>query len=154
MVQTSPSKTYADWVAHITARATGGAVAWGGEMTAQGIYRTTAAAATGGMAGSPWMAVFRRASSAMCRIVQHALPSEAVFNAQIASGRQVILQSVDDAATVTVPLDRNGFLSGDASVITTYTCPLIGWWDDATQSALMNNPQAGTGPVPYVASGW
>nr|WP_303682823.1 hypothetical protein [Brevundimonas naejangsanensis] len=33
-------------------------------------------------------------------------------------------------------------------------CTLIGWWDPATQSALMMNPQAGTGPVPYAAPGW
>lgn len=121
------------------------------------MYRTTLAPGTGDLMGSSWMSYFEAANSRVRRLLQHGMPSAAVFDAQVAAGRDVIfsLHAVGLRSEY-VALNRNGYLSwgGLTEGTPAYACSLVGWWDDATQSALMMNPQAGTGPVPYTAPGW
>ena len=154
-------KSYADWVAHIAVTYPNSA-AWSAELATIGMssFRTTAGADTGGLQGSPWMTLFRRSSgtgsSVVCRMVQHALPSAAVYLEQQTAGRQIVFrQGYQSEVASFLSVNRNGFASSAvAEPGSGYFCDFAAWWDDATQTALMNNPQAGTGPVPYTASGW
>ncbi len=153
-----PPKTYADWVAHITARATGGSKDQLAFLGGGGLFRVTLAAGAGNMYGSSWMSVIFPGASQYRRVIQHGLPNQVVFDAQVSGGREVIiLMSSGPDTQVFNGLSRNGFTSSGAtqgSPQPSQVCTLVGWWDETTQSALMMNPQAGTGPVPYSAPGW
>lgn len=159
-------KTYADWQAHVGALP---AADWGSSISyiaPAGTFRTTAGPIPAptvpmGMRGSPWLGRVVRGSTgeaAVARIVQHGLPSLAEFQAQQSAGGVIVFRllngrTVDDGVT---GRDRNGFASSSDATTGLYVvdCDLVGWWDEATETALMTNPQAGTGPVPYTASGW
>ena len=143
--------TYAQFQAHIATLADKGAIAWG-NWTDNGVggYRTTAAAATGAMAGSSWNSSYEYvANSVVARIVQHGLPSQAVFDAQVAAGREIFLRvatTTPDAAVT--GLARNGYTStsNGAAVLRGLCTELIYW--DGTQAQRMV-PSSGTGPTPY-----
>lgn len=152
-------RTYAEWQAHIAARATEGSVNQaGGTGGFEGIYRTTLGPGAGTLYGTPWLSYFYASSSSTVRrVIQHGLPSAAVFNEQVAGAGEVVFQLISIGfQDYFSELSRNGFtsLGGDLGGAPACVCPLVGWWDPATQSALMMNPQAGTGPVPYTAPGW
>jgi len=154
------SKTYADWQAHIAAISDSiPQDSW--FDPSPGMKRVVLAAGTGAMYGSPWKSFFLASFPSIAaprRIIQHGMPSEATFNAQVSGGREVLLRlSYYGHEQVYTRLNRNGFISSGDDLETLYQayfCDLVGWWDQATQSALMMNPQAGTGPVPYTATGW
>lgn len=155
-----PPKTYADWVAHIAARATGGAVLQAASTEGlDGLYRTTLGTGAGGLYGSSWMSFFYASSSSVVRrVIQHGMTSAASFDAQVASAREVLVSLAPTASQqIFTPLGRNGFTSSGGDIgeaVPTSICNLVGWWDEAAKTALMMNPQAGTGPVPYAAPGW
>lgn len=143
------AKTYAEYQAHLATR---GTFKTYGSTTSAGSFRTTAVAgATGAMRGTPWgTLIIRDNTVVLARIVQHSLPSEAVYNAINAAGTEVlIVLEVGPAATDLVfGIDRNGFFSGnfgdgDPSMTTS---EVIYW--DGTQAQKMN-PSAQTGPTPY-----
>lgn len=154
------SKTYADWQAHIAAISD--SIPQGDWFDpSPGMKRVVLAAGTGSMFGSPWKSFFLAAFPFIAsprRVIQHGLPDAATFNAQVSGGREVLLRlNYYGNEQVYTRLNRNGFISsgGDMEAeYQAYHCDLVGWWDEATQTALMNNPQAETGPVPYVAAGW
>lgn len=149
-LRAAPAKTYDDFVAHITGLATQGSVAWGTNMpTTSGGYRTTAATAAGAMTGSTWQNVFKGSEAAPCRMIQHGLPDQATFNAQIAAGREVFfrISSGTDPASY-AGVFRNGYSSVASSAIfaTRKMDELIYW--DGTQAWRMQ-PNLGLGPTPY-----
>jgi len=154
------AKTYADWQVHIATRATGGELPQLSTSEGKdGVYRSTLGAGTGGLFGSSWMSFFYASSSSVVRrIVQHGMPSLAVFDAQVSEGREVIFRLTPIAnQQIYTALGRNGFTStgGDlGEPLPASVCDMVGWWDEATKTALMMNPQAGAGPVPYTAPGW
>lgn len=146
----APAKTYDDFVAHITGLATQGSVAWGTNMpTTLGGHRTTAATAAGAMTGSTWQNVYKGFEAAPCRMVQHGLPNQATFNAQIAAGREIFF-SISDASDSGsyAGVFRNGYSSVASSTIfaTRKMDELIYW--DGTQAQRMQ-PFLGLGPTPY-----
>lgn len=147
--------TYADFQAHIGTLALNGATAWGSPPASNNArYRTTAAAATGSMQGSTWQQSARTATSDVCRMVQHALPSQAVFEAQIAAARQIYFRVQDFGNGVNFgSYSRNGYTSGGVNTgedeAATYFTDIIYW--DGTQ-AWRVNPTTGTGPIPYTWS--
>lgn len=149
----SGAKTYADFVTYITAQAAGGAKTWGvgGPIAAAGSYRTTAAAAAGDIYGSSWLS-YMLDDIAPCRLVQHGLPSQAAFNAQVAGGFQVLFRITVPGNQINFPaLNRNGYLSqafNDGSPYPSRACDLLLYWD-GTQAQQMN-PSTGTGPTPFV----
>lgn len=147
-----PAKTYADFQAHIATLATGGVQAWTGTgmPNTSGTFRSTAAAAGGTMLGSPWMGEYRRnnTDTNCARVIQHAMPSEAAFNALVAGGFEFCFTQVGVAAANLIALNRNGYLSGALAgpVSSAQMTSLIYW--DGTKAQKMN-PFAGTGPTGY-----
>lgn len=145
--------SYEDWLAAETARSTGGSLAWGGSASlTPGIYRTTAAAATGTLYGTPWQGRMGVPDpNAPCRVVQHGLPSEAVFNAQVAAGRMITFDIEATTDNFSGGITRNGFTStgpyggGDGAGIRVIK---VRYYDNAL-GPLEMNPFAGTGPTPY-----
>ena len=148
-------RSYEDFVAHVTARATGGDIPWtsDGDLTA-GIFRTTATNATlfGAMAGSVWMA-YCAIRPQRGRMIQHAMPSEAEWNKQRAAGRVVMFRVVQDVDRVIFyALNRNGYesaLFADGNPYPAFLCDECAYWDEDLGRAMKTNPQAGTGPSPY-----
>lgn len=150
----SATKTYAEFVAKVTADAASGTRAWDAVTAlAAGNYITVCAAETGTLTGSSWASVFlgnTTGAPAMCRIVQHGLPSQAAFSAQVAAGRTVYAQ-VDVGATPTgyVALSRNGYTSlANATTVGPRVITVLRWYDD-TLGPLESNPSTGSAPVPF-----
>lgn len=149
----STGKTYADFVAHITALATGGALSWGG-VTANGAFITTADASGGGsLVGSPWNRVdgFRSGStSTLFNVVRHSLPSEAAFNEQVSSLLTVFVQMEAAANQTAFPsVTRNGLVStsySGASVAARRVTRFLAWVGGAP---IEMQPSLGLGPTPY-----
>jgi len=149
----SAAKTYADFLAYITAQAS--SVSWTSGFAASASFRTIVGAKTGNMWGSPELGnspadngVY--SGSAHSRIVQHALPSEATLDALV--GKEVYCRVVPiGVRTDWLAHDRNGYLSlgqttaGDSCA----NIDLCAWWDATAGSAFQRNPLLGTGPTPY-----
>lgn len=143
------TKTYAEFVAHITTLAVQGERGWSAAMSA-GAWRTTVGAATGAMTGTVWL-TYAFEASALSRAVQHALPSLAEMTSQ--TGKQVFVRLVADASRVAFSgLTRNGFTSaafndGIAHPVILMTELL--YWDAALGMAMRMQPSLGLGPTPY-----
>ena len=87
----------------------------------------------------------------MARVVQHGLPSEAVFNEQVASGRVGFAQIVGQAffADSLPSVTRNGFTSAAASGgLSILLLTRLDYYDPTLGPVTMN-PSAGTGPTPF-----
>ena len=146
-------KTYAQFQAEIAAL-TGSTRGWTQSVifgTDAKPCRTTAAAQAGDMFGSSYgpsaSGGFLRTSSVVCRVMQHALPSEAVFLDQIANGWEIFYR-VAEVTTASVPaVTRNGYTSqSSASNNCTQITELIRW--DGTQ-AWISNPSTGSAETLY-----
>lgn len=143
-------KTYAEFQAHIAGLATSGSKNWNAFSTNWGAWRVTAGAPVGSMVGSSWNSSFsgQDGGSTPCRVVQHGLPSQAEFNAQIAAGRMIFLRVVagDDVGYPSVT--RNGYTSssGGPDAFADKCSELIYW--DGAQAQRMQ-PALGLGPSPY-----
>lgn len=156
----SAGKDYAAWVAHITARATGGAKTWNTNesLGAGGSFITTASPSIfAGMTGSVWLAYALAGTGvgypAPGRIARHGLPSEAEYNAQTAAGRILFFRMVPDGDRVIFyNLNRNGWesnLFADGEPYPAMVCPELAYWDGALGRAMWMNPQTGAGPFFY-----
>lgn len=149
LIQGASGPTYADFQAHIATLATNGIATWNNASTA-GSYRITAAAATGAMFNTPWGdSVYSGDTNA--RRIQHGLPSEAVFNAQVSAGREMFYRvSAAPDLFAAFAVSRNGYTSsayddglGYAAV---YVEEIIYW--DGTQAQRMT-PRTSGGPTVY-----
>jgi len=139
-----PAKTYTDFQAHIATLATSGVE---GGFNNPGSWRYTLSAPTAGMAGSSWLQQYLPNADTR-RVIQHACPSQVVFDALVAAGREVFFVVIDSGTTAPVALNRNGFLSsGDPEVYPSRAMTSFIYWD-GTQAQQMN-PSTGTGPTPY-----
>lgn len=155
------SVPYATWLAYVTAKPGVTARAWrSSNVVASGLYRVTCNAtddiSTDTLYGSSWVSTFRLQSglSYTSRIVQHALPSEAQFNAQRTAGKVVLMEmSAVSTAEPALSRNRNGFVS-TADGLQQRTIPMIAWHDEGLQQVMMSNPYLGTDPVPYSAADW
>jgi hypothetical protein len=145
----APAKTYADFVAHITELATSGTRPWGASTANWGSWKTTAAAATGTMYGSSWNSIVSGfLSSAPARIIQHGLPSQTVFNNQVANARDIYFKMSGGNAGNFPAVNRNGYQSLSAADDgAPDKCDEIIYWD-GTQAWRMQ-PNLGLGPTPY-----
>ncbi len=146
-------KTYAAFQAYILSiRDT--ATAWNDQIPASAFVRnilTTAGSITPGvhMDGTSWQSIIE-GHAYVCRVVQHGLPDETVFNDQITNGRQIFVRI--SAGSVSGPfssLNRNGYTSGsDPGPAYCVTCPLIlYWYEDA---AWQIDPSSGSAPTPLI----
>lgn len=145
----STGKTYAEYQARLAALATYGVIDWSG-IARDGRFRTTAAAPTGYMYGSPWTGFFWRTNSTVARVIQHCMPSEAAFNALVAGGYEVFWQDVDPwGEGFLTGISRNGYSSSswEEDERPRGRPDLFIYWDGSR--AMQVNPSAGTGPTPY-----
>lgn len=143
------TKTYADFVTHITGLSAG-SNSWSGQ-TFSGNRLTTAAAVVGSMYGSPWSSTFYPSLSSTCRVVQHGLPSLTEFNAQVSLGRTMLMTTSVTAGFSFFSLNRNGYtsLAGEFDEAGSVTRILYWSGTDTGGSAFEMNPSTGTGPTPY-----
>lgn len=142
--------TYEDFQAHINTLAVDGSILWTGSFTSNSQRRRVVVGGAGGgveMEGSTWQA--NTGDGQPLRYgIQHGLPSQAVFNAQLGSEVYYETQSVAGPLPL-FALNRNGYQSlANASV--NFPCRMVDliYWD-GTQAQRMN-PFAGTGPTPYI----
>ena len=144
-------RTYAEFQAKIAALATSGAASWSGVNIAAGAWTTTAAAVVGIMYDTPWNSSYEAASSRLARIVQHALPSQAVFDDQVTNGYQMFVRIQDATDKIDfVSVNRNGYTSlsfNDGSPYPARTCTELIRWDGA--QAWTSNPSIGGSETPY-----
>lgn len=89
--------------------------------------------------------------AAPCRIIQHGVTSEAVFNTQIAEARTIFFRiAIPGNAASYTGINRNGYLSQSFSSGTSYpyvTCTEILAWIDGAPMRMQ--PDLGLGPTPY-----
>lgn len=145
-------KTYADFVAHITALATGGLKQWDAfAPLTPGAYRTTAGGAfSSDMYGTIWSG-YAFYYLPPGRLVRHGLPSEAVFNDQAANGRQLFFRLADAGSQSSFnAVNRNGYASlslfpdpAEPAV----TCTELIRWDG--ERAWKSNPSLASAETPY-----
>lgn len=150
------TKTYAEFQAYVDSEATSGDRSWTTSLPS-GDWRWTAAAATGTLSGSPWgpssaEGFLSGLASRVARIVQHSLPSEAIFNEQVSSARVGFIRSVSSGSLpVSLPaVNRNGFTSSaasDAGGLATMLITRLDYFDPVLGPMTMN-PSTGTGPTP------
>lgn len=151
-------KTYADFQARLLVLAPV-AHDWF-ETPLPAARRTTAAAATGGLTGSSWgpssaIGFGRGSPNSICRIIQHGLPSEAVFNTQVSEGRGIylLIENLDETGTADpAVVTRNGFTSSSATDVFTSKCTKIIYWDSskaAGQEPRQIDPSTGSADTLY-----
>ena len=150
--QGGASKTYAQFQAHIAGVAPT-TITWSSTTIPSAVSRrVTAAGATGAMTGTSWTAIGFRSDSTVARVVQHGLPSQAVFDSQVInSGEMVIQFGTTESIGSYFSDNRNGYTSvASGSPANGNTISDLIYWDFALSAAFRMNPSAGTGPTPYV----
>ena len=144
---------YQKYQAHIRARATAGFIDFAGTANANARYTTARTISSGGMIGSPWNAHVEGGAS-INRLVQHAMPDQAAFDAVCAAGTDVLIVTSyignrDDFEA----LNRNGFTSlSSAAIPGSFVAQImteITWWDSAASAAKTLNPSAGSSASSY-----
>lgn len=156
MRKRSVPRTYAEFQAHI-ATLTASIRTVNSTSNTVGQFRVTLGSPSGGMIGSSWGpgssgGFAQGGSSSLARIIQHAMPSEDVFNALVAAGSEVCVTIV----TVSTPagalnsVTRNGYTStsyaGGAGTANAVSELLL---FDLTDGPVRMVPNAGLGPSAY-----
>lgn len=143
-----PGPSYAEFSDHL-ATLGGTPIAWGDTLPVGGNLLIQAANEdVGVMSGTSYGRYYRAASA--CRMVQHGLPSEAIYTQQ-KTGARLLFAVTASQSSVTgyAGLNRNGYESLGSSITTFWAMAtrLIYWDDDL--GAMECNPNAMTDPVPY-----
>lgn len=148
-------RTYAEFRDHINTLASNTTRGWSADGRGVGTFLTDCATPTGAMQGSTWggpggsAGIPNLATQAVARMVQHAMPSAAVFNDNVSAGRRVLL-TVATAGTLSSPsgLNRNGYTSASYSgtVVGRVVTLMLYWYDE---QAWQIDPSAGGSPTPY-----
>lgn len=153
VVEAGAAKTYADFLAHITARAAQGQRLWdeaGSGFPAGAYWADAGAVSASAMTGSSWSSRFYGTPTiGAARIVQHALPDEAAFNAQVSNGWRVFFRVAAPASgPAYVGITRNGYTSASSAATSSprTITELIRW--DGTQ-AWVSDPSVGGTESPY-----
>lgn len=155
-----PSKAYDAFLAHITVLATSGSRAWAASSLAAGTdqrtYRTAPSMldlAGLVMTGSSWGPLspqgLGRALSGTARAMQHALPSEAVFNALRASGYEILYTVTAASPGEVFAVSRNGYTSSDTGGIENVCRVTEVLYYDPSLGPMRMQPSLGLGPEPY-----
>lgn len=140
---------YAQFLAHITARAVNGARTWNGQALVGKYTVTPNTTSQGNLVGTSYLDAFRPGvGSSVSRAVQHGFPGSAEFSAYVAAQKAAYIEVVAVSDRAVPALDRNGYLSAADAVVgaSAQLVELIYWDGD---SARIMNPLAGTGPSLY-----
>lgn len=144
---------YLAFLAHIQAKESPSARTWAGGPALGTNIVTASSTGLGSMFGTPWIDYFW-VSSIVGRIVQHAVSSEAQFNAIVANERAVWFRTTDAGSQLIYrALDRNGYASNaedDGVADPSYYCNEIIWWDE-TLGARTRNPSIGGAEAAYTS---
>lgn len=148
-------RTYDEFVAHITALAESGDVAWtlNLALASAGVrkYTTTAAAFSGTMFGSPaaGRVAVSDGYSTVARLIQHALPNGDVSGATVGQKVYFEVERLNDNRFALTGKTINGFTSQPIGVNTAWSGPVrrILWWSGAR--AWWRDPFNDTAPQPY-----
>lgn len=154
-----PGLTYPQFVASVTAKATGGskgqdAVILGGGTGFGNFIVPLSPTPAMTMTGSPWSSVFAGGVTRYGTVARHGYPSQTPYTENVASSRTVymVIEYVDERDTFTA-LDRNGFLSDGyaaGAVRSAYRVTLFAWWDAALGKPQQSPSYIGGAPVDYV----
>lgn len=145
-------KTLAQFTTHVNSLSStirGGTTAFG--AGASGKYLCNyPVKTTGTLWGTPWGSVFTYDSNS-AKVIWHSLPSEAVFDAQIANNGNMIadITSIGNYASY-IALTRNGLTSSSYGAYDGLRLNSLIYWDYATGSAKIVYPNTQTGPVDYI----
>lgn len=155
----SGGKTYDDWVAHVESikngTAAGSLPVSSNGPTATNI-KVTPIAASGAMYGSSWGRWFTY-DSALNRIIQHGMPSEAKFLSCAVAKIVLIDTELEGSRDLFDAVSRNGFTSIEAyneGGLQSYICTRLAYWDEDLKAAMQTAPRNSTGPVPYTHANW
>jgi hypothetical protein len=151
---------YEAFVAHITAKATGGPVSWISGLSVQGKgagkYIVTASevfsGGSGTMFGSPWGSYFSP-SSPPGRLCNHGFPTSAWPGDQLTAARKIYFEiALGSVVSSFTGLDRNGFPSASLSEpdIQSYWMTDLIYWDGTAAQRV--NPQSEAGPILYTVT--
>jgi len=149
-------KTYAEFQAYVAAQATGGLIDWYNSFPSPGAFRligTNSNPAFMALNGTSWGPSsangFQAASSAAGGAVIHGLPSQAVADALVAAGREVLatVAALPGNAT-TLNLTRNGLTSGWSPSANGRMAMTRLDYFDPTLGPMTMNPSTGAGPTP------
>lgn len=149
-------KTYAEFQAYVAAQASGGLIEWYGAFVSAGRYRligTNYNPSFMSLNGTTWGTSsangFRSNVSAGGGAVIHGLPSQAIADALVAAGREVLVTVVTlSGSAATLALTRNGLTStATASSVGRMAMTRLDYFDPALGPMTMN-PSAGAGPTP------
>lgn len=168
MMMAPGDKTYPDFLAHITARATAGTIVYNGQWVAgpsgTGLYIVEpnpfsdahygGPAGTGQMYGTPWMdAFFGPQNLTASRVVLHCYPSAAAYETARAAGQRVFMKVESGGSGPLNALFRNGFTSiADAGPWDgTYRKKVTEFirWDEALKKAFTRDPSTGGSETEY-----
>lgn len=145
-------KVYADYLAHIAAKATSGSRSISAQIDTA-IGRVRAAMNTtpsGTMYGSSWNTI-ATTDSVIGRAIQHALPSSAVVAEQVSASREIYIEVVANGSQSTFnSVTRNDYVSSPysgawGSVRVTHAI----WWSEADKKAYQCNPSIGSAVTEY-----
>ncbi len=154
MRKRSVPRTRAEWEIQAAILATGGPKTWGTNWAAAGLtgsFSTRAAAAAGSMYGSPYLSQFSDQTGTPCRLVQHGVSTEAIFNEIVADTGLVQFEVAPTTNGALVALNRNGYLSladGGGSN-TRIRCSVIRAWIPSLNMVMEFYPFSGAAPQPY-----
>lgn len=163
------ANTYADFLAHITSRATAGSVAYNGQWAAgpsgTGLYIVErnpfsdadygSPGGTGTMYGTPWNdAFFGPQPNTASRVVLHCYPSAAAYETARAAGQRTLLKVESASDGPLNALYRNGFPSSadPGPWDGTYRKKVTEFirWDEALKKAFTRNPSIAGSESEYV----
>lgn len=159
MLLNAGGKSYEDFRSHIATLATAPSRVpqhnVGQFITATSSVRVTLdGGTTAYMTGSSWNSRFQAVGTTFLAAIWHAMPSQAVFNAQNSQGLEVLI-------TITVPgsqqtysaLSRNGLQSDGGTLDQSYTYGRVTRllrWDAALGKAFESNPSIGGAETEYL----
>lgn len=147
-------KTYAEFVDYVNSRATNGLQAFGDplQVSLPGSYRVPfdTSSGLGVMTGSTWLSYFRARNStsdtSTARALQHALPSQAVWQKNRDDGLICLIVVSAIGTRSYSSLNRNGYLSSSgASGPGAMEMTEVAYWDNGPMRIYPNN---GLGPEP------
>lgn len=154
-------RTYADWLAHIAARAP--KIINEGENPGVGFQNLTrvqmGTGAEGSMFGSSWVSSVSEQGAyfngSAARAIQHGMLTQAAYNSQRASQSVVLLNMGSTWLPQLTGVFRNGFTSESVYEEVFGMAILdLSFWDASLKKPITVRPYFNTGPFDYTAAGW
>lgn len=154
-------RTYADWLAHIAARAP--KIINEGDspgIAFQSLTRVQMGTGSeGSMFGSSWVSSVSEQGAhfigSAARAIQHGMLTQAAYNAQRASQSIVLLKMYSAWLPQLTGALRNGYVSDSVyEEVFAISIDELSFWDASLKKPITVRPYLNTGPFDYTAAGW